>query len=64
MADTAGGAGAAAAPEPDQFSDKDKYIKYVAAQLLAMSDFGKNSPYNLVNQAVNNATLLANKFNW
>lgn len=46
------------------YEEKDLYIKHVAAEIFAYSDFDRYNVNNLLNRAVQNATLLANKFNW
>jgi len=45
----------------NEYTNKDMYIKYVAARIFSNSDFDRHSTNTLLKRAVDNATLLANK---
>ena len=45
----------------NQFTNKDMFIKYAAVQIFAYSDWDRNNVTMLLNRAVQNAVLLADK---
>jgi len=54
-------AGISKALSKNQFTDKELFIRYLAAQLYAYSDFDRHPVTVLINRAIQNATMLANK---